>query len=438
MTKSSKLNSQRTVKLQIFSRDFPFGNSRGNATYVLDFMRYLQLANCEIDYVVIDPFFNGKTPWCIISSSVAAIANVSARGNLKLGRILLKFSSLSEWLTALMQLAYNLFLPNNLKNIYRSTRDEHQKRHGQIFTSWDNLATTEEVAFVNAQLARFKPDIAIVNYAFLGNILECLSLDESVLRVMLTHDIRHQRVADFNKIGVSSLESNWTWEAEALQLRKAQILLAIQNEDARALKEMAPQSEVICMPISAVCHSHIAKQVRGRCLFVGSYASQNIHGLQWFLEYVWPLILESLPYCSLHVCGSVGDKIYQKFANVRLLGRVDNLKAEYSSAEVCLVPLLAGSGLKIKLVEALSYGRACVSTSIGIQGLSEITGSAALVADTAEDFVTSVSTLLTNPEKRQWMQEQAYRYVTEKFSPKVVYQPFIDRIYEHLQRASSK
>lgn len=429
----------RPVKIQIVSRELPFENSSGNATYILDFMRYLQQGDCEIDYIVLDSSPNGKTPWCIIPSTVAALANVSARDNLRFGRVLLRFTSLSEWFTGLLRLAYNQ-LPKNLKNIYRSAREKLQQTRGYLSApqAWQAPATPEEVAFASAQFVRFKPDVVVANYAFLGNVLDALSPNETVLKVILTHDIRHQRTAHFKKVGVAALESDWNWETETLQLLKAQVLLAIQKEDARILKKMAPQCEVICMPISAVSHSHTAKQVRGRCLFVGSHADHNIHGIQWFLENVWPTILQSVPNCSLHICGSVCDQIQETFPNVRLLGRVDNLKPEYSNAEVCLVPLPVGSGLKIKLVEALSYSRACVSTSIGVQGLCEIAGSAALVADTADDFATAVRLLLTNPGKRQWMEEQACRYVTERFSPEAVYQPFIERIYQHLHQKAKQ
>lgn len=153
---------------------------------------------------------------------------------------------------------------------------------------------------------------------------------------------------------------------------------------------------------------------------------------------MWPKILELNPQSSLDVCGTVCQLIQGSFPNVRLLGRVDDIKPLYSAAEVCLVPLLAGSGLKIKLVEAMSYGRACVSTSVGVQGLGDTVGTTTLVADTAEGFAMAVHTLLSNPDKRQWMEEQAYRYVREKLSPEAAYQPFVDYIHQHVQQVSNQ
>jgi Glycosyl transferases group 1 len=428
------------IKIQFVSRNIPIENLVGNATYILDFIRYLRQAGCEIEFLVLDSSPNGRIPWYVISPTLARIAHVSVKDNLRVGRVLLRFKSLSNWIIELLRLAYDR-LPEILKNIYRSARDKRQQMPTWYMVDsqiWDVLVTPEEVNFASSRFVKFKPDVVIANYVFLANILDSPYLDETVLKVILTHDVRHQRTAHFNKLGVTSFESNWNRETEAIELCKAHVLLAIQQEDAQVFQEMTPKSKVICMPISAVYHPHIAKQVSGRCLFVGSYTDHNLHGLKWFLKNVWPIVLQSVPHSSLHVCGTVCYGIEETFPNVSFLGKVEDLQPEYSNAEVCLVPLPIGSGLKIKLVEALSHSRACVSTSVGVQGLREIVGNAVFVADSPEDFAAAIHTILTNPNKRQWMQEQARNYVTEKLSPKAVYQPFLDYVHDYLQGVPNK
>ncbi len=133
---------------------------------------------------------------------------------------------------------------------------------------------------------------------------------------------------------------------------------------------MAPHCEVICAPMSVTYHVHdAAEQVPGRCLFVGSHIDHNVHGIRWFLQEVWPLVQRQKPQSILHICGTVCQSLSDVFPNVRLVGQVEDINREYGAAEVCLIPLIVGSGLKIKLVEALSHGRASVSTSVGVQGV---------------------------------------------------------------------
>ncbi|MFB2768224.1 glycosyltransferase [Pelatocladus sp. BLCC-F211] len=439
----------RPIKIQIISRNFPINYASGSNMYVLDFIRYLQKAGCEVGFVSLDPFPGQKFPWSFIPNALATTDKIWIRNNLRIARVLLRFNSLSDWLTVPLRLVY-LYLPKQQKNIYRAVRDAFkrllQKQKQQATTTnvhvreWQELlATSEEVDFAKTQFYRFKPDILIVNYVFLANILDAFPPNETALKVILTHDIFHKRFANFKKIGIFIDAGNWDWQAEAMLLRKAQVVLAIQKEDAYDLKQMAPESEVICLPKAAeVNNYHNVKQVPGRCFFVGNAVDHNYYGLKWFLEDVWLRVIELMPNSSLHVCGSVCDLIQGNYPNVRFLGRVNDLKPEYEAAEVCLVPLLAGSGLKIKLVEAMSYGRACVSSSVGVQGLGGAVGSAVLVADTPEDFAAAIHMVLTKTEKRQWMEEQAHKYAIAKLSPQAAYQPFVDYIHQYLYQFQKK
>jgi hypothetical protein len=438
-TKAIENIKHRPVKVQIFSKKFLIGNFSGNDVYVLDLLRFLKKVGFEIEVILLNSSSSGKG-LVIIPFEFEDITFL-ARDNLRVGRVLVRARSCLEWISSLPWLVYDL-LPNNFRSIYRSAKKRLQQMYGHRTTSkkfqlQDLAPLPEEIAFAKAQFARFQPDVVIANYVYLGSLLDALPSHEAILKVILTHDIQYQRFSSFQQVGVDSDCLNWDCEKESVELRKAQVLLAIQEEDARVLKEMAPQCQVICTPMPALCHSHTVRQVPGRCLFVGSAAPHNVHSLKWFLDHVWPIVLQSVPHSSLHICGKVCHRIQGMFPNVRLLGEIDDLKPEYGAAEVCLVPLLVGSGLKIKLVEALSHGRACVATGVGVQGLCDIAGSAVLVADTAEDFAAAVGLLLTNPRKRQWMEEQALQYVIERLSPQTVYQPFVERIYQHLDQTAS-
>ena len=203
------------------------------------------------------------------------------------------------------------------------------------------------------------------------------------------------------------------------------------------MKEMAPKTDVLSIPMSFSKSTHRLKQIPGRCLFVGSNGHANVQGLSWFLTHVWPLLLTNIKRCSLHVCGTVCNEIKRKFQNVYFLGRLDNIEDEYSATELVVVPLFFGSGLKIKLVEALSYGRACVSTSLGVQGLKEFIGKAILVEDTVDGFVESVKVILTDREKRERMESYAREHIFERFAPRKIYRPFLEKILSHAYQKKS-
>lgn len=433
----------RTIKIQFISGHLAVTNTNGSDAYVLDFIKYLRELGCEIEYISLNPYLNGQQPWFVIPATLKALTRISVRNNFRINRILLRYNSLSDWIKQLLKVIYYR-LPQNLQkilsklvNVVINKSTQHQIQEDQL-PNWKKLLLNDQkVNYVNSQIQKFQPDVVIVNYVFLANAFNSILNDKNILKVILTHDVFYNRIASFKEIGICVEGGSWSLEIEAEQLRKADVLLAIQKQDAELLKQMAPQCQVITMPKAAKPCIHTTKQIPGRCLFVGTGADHNYQGLQWFLKNVWTKIIQLHPSSSLNICGTVCDLIKDNYPNVRLLGIVEDLKPEYSAAEVCIIPLLAGSGLKIKLIEAMSYSRACVSTSVGIQGISELANKSVLVADTADDFALSVNMLLTNTNRRKFMEEQAYRYVTENLSPQSVYQPFVDYIYQHLNTTAS-
>lgn len=424
--------SQGLPKVQIVSRYVPAENVVGHYTYLLDFMRYLRHADCKLELVALDPLFGDAT----IPPEVQEIADVYVR---KLPQMESKTSEgrlLSRCKTLLRP--FYMRLPGQY--LYIARKIFYWLRGKEIYEAknWDALPTNEEMKFAKIRFETFQPDVVIANYTFLGRVLDLFSDNKRILKVILTWDIRYQRVESYRKGGYQPDDSNWTWKNESELLCKADVLLAIQKDDAKTLQKMAPECEVLCAPMSTKYSLHNNDdQIPRRCMFVGSNVDHNVYGIRWFLKDVWPIILCSLPDASLNVCGSVCYEIHEEFPNVRLINSLGPWNEVYAATEVCLIPLVVGSGLKIKLVEALSHGRACVSTSVGIQGIQELTNKAILVADTAEEFAEAVITILNNPKKRKKMEEQARKYVIENLSPEKVYQPFVDRIYQHVSQQNN-
>ncbi len=139
----------------------------------------------------------------------------------------------------------------------------------------------------------------------------------------------------------------------------------------------------------------------------GSVGLHNVDGLRWFLEQVWPTIVERLPAATLHVCGSVCEEVRERAKGVVYRGEIPNLDGEYAKAALVIVPLRSGSGLKIKTIEAMSHGRARVTTSIGAQGLARGDKAPFLVADDAVDFAAAVIKLLRDDDARHEVSAKA-------------------------------
>ena len=421
------------MTILIVSRYVPLAHRAGHFTYLLEMMRYLALSGCHLELDVLDPWFAPED----IPQYIREIAEVFIMPASFLQVPQSRNARASRVKTGLRPLYHRI--PPALLHPFRKW---WYCLRGQAVPGVHPpaaKATKAEIDFITHCLTCRQSEVMIINETFLGNILEICKKEHRMLKTILAFDLHHQRNERLRQAQLPQNYSEWDWHKEAGQLKWADVVVSIQQEDMEILRQMAPHAEIINAPMSAVYQAHVVdEQVEGRCMFIASDIEPNVNGLRWFLEKIWPEVLQTNPSTSLHVCGNVCTKFRQSYHNVQFLGRVDDIVSEYGAAEVCLLPLLAGSGLKIKLVEALSHGRACVATSVGIQGIWELANKAVLVADTPGDFARAVTMVLQNSEKRKTMEEHARRYVIENLSPEKAYQPFVDRMYQHTEQTGKQ
>jgi succinoglycan biosynthesis protein ExoO len=200
-------------------------------------------------------------------------------------------------------------------------------------------------------------------------------------------------------------------------LGKADAVVAIQADEAAIVRSCLPNRQVIVAPI-AITPVEAPQPGRDRSLlFVGSNTAPNIFGLRWFLEAIWPTVRSGVPDAVLLVAGSVCGAVRPAPDGVRLLGSVRDLAALYEQAAVVISPLQAGSGLKIKLIEALARGKAVVATSVTLQGVEAAVSGAVAVADDPAAFAAAVIGLLSDEDLRLARATAALDLARTRFSP---------------------
>ena len=135
----------------------------------------------------------------------------------------------------------------------------------------------------------------------------------------------------------------------------------------------------------------------------------NIEAVDWLLTQVWPIVLQKLPHTQLVLAGRGMPERFKKIANnqTTVLENVPNSSAFYSQYDIMLVPLFSGSGLRIKLVEGLAYGKAIITTSIGAEGIPYVAGRDLHIADTPETFAEDIISVLTNQSIKIDLQKNA-------------------------------
>ncbi|MDT8324513.1 MAG: glycosyltransferase, partial [Bacteroidota bacterium] len=146
--------------------------------------------------------------------------------------------------------------------------------------------------------------------------------------------------------------------------------------------------------------------------------SPNRDAAEWFVEDIWPRVRKEIPGARCTIAGSRPPKKLLRDApsGVTVAGFVEDLDALYASADVMVVPLRIGGGMRIKLLEFFARGKAVVSTGIGAEGNEARDGEHILLADTAEDFAAAIVRLLRDAELARSMGAAARALVTERYS----------------------
>ena len=145
--------------------------------------------------------------------------------------------------------------------------------------------------------------------------------------------------------------------------------------------------------------------VDGRIIFTGSMEYYpNVEAVLFFAQKCWPLIRERLPNATWQIVGKnpvIDVRKLAKLPGVTVTGSVADVRPYFTEAMVAIVPLLVGSGTRLKILEAMAMQKAIVSTSLGYEGLSVVPGKHLIAADQPEAFAQAVIELLNNPGKRQ-------------------------------------
>ncbi len=192
------------------------------------------------------------------------------------------------------------------------------------------------------------------------------------------------------------------WDLEgriAAVKNKIETVLEQDGEDDSAKQDAADHlaTAVIGKKISSVADSLSAKN--NRCFHIGSMEWEaNKQSVQWFLRECWPRILEKNPQAEFHLAGKglVKDDLTYSGVGVFVHGEVDSSEEFMMAHGIAVVPLLSGSGIRMKILEAMLYGCPVVTTNIGMQGLSVTPGLELRVADSASSFADQVITLMSD------------------------------------------
>ncbi|WP_334021715.1 glycosyltransferase family 4 protein [Burkholderia orbicola] len=276
----------------------------------------------------------------------------------------------------------------------------------------------DEVAAIAAAL---QPDVVIAQYVFMSRVLELPECADA-LKIIDAHDLFCRKQATVEQYGIKNYGLSLTEDQERRLLLRADVVLAIQRVELDEIAAFVPSRKVLLTSFDLVPQQDDGTSVvPGRVLIVASGNEFNVRGTQDFLDFTWPLVRQAYPDARLHVIGKVCREVTCDDPTVALLGFVESLDAEYAQAEVVVNPCRVGTGLKIKTIEALAWGKAHVAWPSAADGLRELGEVPAVIATDVVTFSDAIVDVLRSSERRVAMQSASHAFIYEHFRAERVY-----------------
>lgn len=289
------------------------------------------------------------------------------------------------------------------------------------------------VDFVHKVIAEKKIDMVEVN--FMESISWVNHLPDNVKKVFIHHElgfVRKERL--LSNLQLNARERQMLAKAKAAEfadLEKYDAVVTVTDTDKNILEREGLSVPVYTSNSAVNTQSFTYSETPGNLTFIGGYGHlPNVEGIDWFVGKVAPLLQGKG--LTLNIIGRGWPEAYNAHGdvNVCLKGFVENL-SDVALGSIMIVPILSGSGMRMKILEAAAMSLPMVTTTVGVEGLDFVDGESCIVADTPEDYAKAIIRLSEDHDFRRMLGENANKVFEQKYSVSKLVENR-DRIYNEI------
>ncbi len=264
------------------------------------------------------------------------------------------------------------------------------------------------------------------------DMLPYLETIADIPRVLEELEISTTYEAYHHHQGLKRLRHGLTWWKLRTYLRRTLPMLngctVVSEVERQRVKKAVPNAPSLVIIPNGVDYAHyegdFGTPTPETLIYSGALTYHaNFDAVEYFLQHIFPLLLERHPQVHLWVTGKTNGVPVTRLPlreRVTLTGYLDDIRPAVARAWVNIVPLRIGGGTRLKILESLALGTPVVSTSKGAEGLELEDGVHLLIADTPQDFANAVMRLLENPELRARLGKQGKERVRQRYDWQII------------------
>ena len=225
----------------------------------------------------------------------------------------------------------------------------------------------------------------------------------------------------------------WYWQRqqalmtrmEGRAYRRSRLVIQCSENDADLTRQMVPAAQT-CVVGNGVNVDYFQSlhgspgDTSPTILFTAGFGyGPNREAVEYFVRSIFPLIRQQCPDAGFLMAGAQAQEVFESLQDssgfIECVSNPVDIRPCFERCRVYVVPLLAGGGTRLKILEAMAMGRPVVSTSLGAEGVPYVDGQDLLLADSPEEFAAKVVGLLTDPVLREKLTANALRFVKQHY-----------------------
>ena len=287
-------------------------------------------------------------------------------------------------------------------------------------------------------------DIVHVESIFLTPYVPLIRKYSDAKIILRAHNVEHLIWRQVAQSCTNSLK-RWYLKHLSLTLRAYELehlndydgVVCITKNDAEVFRQAGCRKPVVSIPFGVDSGEVPSVEVEPDSLFhIGAMDwLPNQESIRWLLEEVWPVVHREVPQAKLYLAGR---KMPSQWMNatiegVSVIGEVPDAMYFIGSKKINVVPLLSGSGIRVKIIEAMSIGKTVITTTVGAQGIDYTDGENILIADTPEQFARQIKRCLDDDAFCSRVGEAAARLVADQYDRKKLAEELIEFYNKRLE-----
>ncbi len=377
------------MRILYFYPENPLYKTKGNNARALSMLEYFKARDIEVDFAGVETDLFGA----------------NEIDKLKEEKLISKGYFLPIFIRKKNKLKYffHYSLPNKIK--------------GKI-SLFDNVRSGHKKAF-NAALKENDYDVILISYLYWSNLIKNNPYLKKAKLMIDTHDFQTAQFQKKKKFKLGKF-----FETEIKILSSYDKILVISPEEKYLFSQFIDK-EIALVTHSLPQKSQLKTASKYDIIYVASENEHNTKAAKWFFSEVYHLLSKSL---KIVVIGKIGTFIGE-YPNVEKISFIENLDDAYRESKIAICPMLSGTGIKIKVIEALSFGIPTVCNERGVDGLVNKTNNGCLVSNDPTEFANYIDNLLTDPNFYNKISLEAVSYFNDHHSLDSVYTA-LDQVFE--------